>query len=82
MPGAMEVSVKRRPTIDQVRRWPASVNVEDAALALGVSRSGLYAAVRDGTCPVQVIRVGRRKKVLTHSLIAVLEGRGDVVVVA
>jgi predicted site-specific integrase-resolvase len=50
------------------------VNVEDAALALGISRSGLYAAVREGSCPVQVITVGKRKKVLTHSLVAVLEG--------
>jgi hypothetical protein len=64
----------RRPTLDQIRRWPASINIEDAALALGVSRSGLYAAVREGTCPVEVIRVGKRKKVLTHSLLAVLEG--------
>jgi hypothetical protein len=67
----------RRPTLDQIRRWPASVNVEDAALALGISRSGLYAAVREGNCPVQVIVVGHRKKVLTHSLIAVLEGIGS-----
>lgn len=66
----------RRPTLDQIRRWPPAVNVEDAALALGISRSGLYAAVREGTCPVEVIKVGHRKKVLTHSLIAVLEGRG------
>jgi hypothetical protein len=74
----LEADMKsRRPTIDQVRRWPASVNIEDAALALGVSRSGLYSAVREGACPVQVIRVGKRKKVLTHSLIAVLEGRGQ-----
>ena len=64
----------RRPTLEQIRRWPAAVNVEDAALALGISRSGLYVAVREGTCPVETITVGKRKKVLTHSLIAVLEG--------
>jgi hypothetical protein len=64
----------RRPTLDQVRQWTPTVNIEDAALALGVSRSGLYAAVREGTCPVAVIEVGRRKKVLTHSLLQVLEG--------
>lgn len=64
-----------RPTLDQIRRWPASINIEDAALALGISRSGLYAAVRSGECPVEVITVGKRKKVLTYSLISVLEGR-------
>jgi hypothetical protein len=63
-----------RPTLAQVRKWPASVNGEDAARALGVSRAALYAAIVDGTCPVEVIRVGQRKKVLTHSLITVLQG--------
>jgi hypothetical protein len=63
-----------RPTLDQVKRWPATANVEDGALALGVSRSGLYQAIAEGTCPVQVIKVGSRLKILTHSLVAVLEG--------
>jgi hypothetical protein len=61
-------------TLAQVRRWPPTVNVSDAARALGVSRSGLYVAIGEGTCPVETITVGRRVKVLTHSLIAVLEG--------
>jgi Helix-turn-helix domain len=73
--GEMSEPAAARPTIEQVRAWPASVDIEDAALALGVSRSALYVAVRDGTCPAQVIRVGRRMKVLTHSLVEVLEGR-------
>ena len=64
-----------RPTLDQIRSWPPAVDVSDAALALGVSRSGLYQAIVDDTCPVQAITVGRRRKILTHSLIAVLEGR-------
>lgn len=63
-----------RPTIGQVRRWPATVNVEQGALALGVSRSALYQSIADGACPVETIMVGRRVKVLTHSLISVLEG--------
>ncbi len=42
-----------------------------------MSRAALYAAIADGTCPVEVIKVGKRKKVLTHSLVEVLEGRGD-----
>ena len=47
------------------------------AQALGVSRASLYAAIGEGTAPVQVIRVGHRMKVLTHSLLAVLEGGGS-----
>lgn len=64
-----------QPTLDQVREWPAAVNIEQAALALGVSRSALYDALREGNCPVQIIMVGRRRKVVTYSLIAALEGR-------
>jgi hypothetical protein len=67
---------QQRPTLAQVKRWPPTVNVEDAAQALGVGRASLYASIVDGTCPVQVIWVGQRRKVLTHSLIALLEGRG------
>jgi hypothetical protein len=64
-----------RPTLERIRAWPPAVDVTDAAMALGVSRSGLYQAIADGACPVQTIVVGHRRKVLTHSLIAVLEGR-------
>lgn len=67
---------QQRPTLAQIRKWPASVNVADGARALGVSRASLYAAIADSTCPVEVITVGRRKKILTHSLISVLEGTG------
>ncbi len=66
---------RKRPTLDQVRRWPATVTVAEAALALGVSRSALYEALARGDRPVQVITVGSRLKVLTHSLVATLEGR-------
>jgi hypothetical protein len=62
-------------TLEDVRRWPPTVDVGRAALALDVSRATLYAALARGERPVQVIRVGGRLKVLTHSLLAVLEGR-------
>ncbi len=43
---------------------------------MGISRASAYAAIADESFPVQTIRVGRpgRLKVLTASLIAVLEG--------
>jgi hypothetical protein len=66
-----------RVTLAEVRDWPPTVNVDRAALALGVSRAALYAAISEGTAPVRVVRVGHRIKVLTHSLVAVLEGRGQ-----
>jgi len=64
----------QRPTLAQIRRWPASVNVAQGAEALGVSRSALYQAIADGTSPVETIMVGQRIKVLTSSLVSVLEG--------
>ncbi len=63
-------------TLADVRRWPPAVNVEQAALALGVSRASLYQAIAEDRCPVATITVGHRRKILTHSLISVLEG-GD-----
>jgi predicted DNA-binding transcriptional regulator AlpA len=72
----MQTTIEQ-PTIDQIKTWPAVIDIERAALALGISRSSLYVHVRENTCPVTVIRVGRRMKVLTTSLIAVLEGRSE-----
>ena len=70
----MAGSTRKRPTLDQVRRWAATCNVADGALALGVSRSSLYEAIADGKSPVETIVVGHRIRVLTHSLVTVLEG--------
>jgi hypothetical protein len=61
-------------TLAQIRRWPPTCSVCEAASALGVSKTALYDALGRGERPVQVIRVGRTMKVLTHSLIRVLEG--------
>lgn len=65
-----------RPTLAQVRKWPATVPVPDGALALGCHRSTLYEAIRRGESPVKTISVQRRTMVLTADLIRVLEG-GD-----
>jgi hypothetical protein len=61
-------------TLGDVRRWPPTVDVSMAAEALGVSRSSLYTAIAAGDAPVAIIRVNRRMKVLTSSLIELLEG--------
>lgn len=64
------------PTLDEIRKWPATVSVTEAATALGVSRAALYARIADGTTPVGVVRIGeRRVRVVTESLIARLEKR-------
>ena len=69
--------MSRGMTLDQVRGLPAAVDVSIAAQAFGISRASAYAAISDGTFPATVIRVNRRMKVLTNSLIAVLEGDGS-----
>lgn len=61
------------PTLADVRDWSATVNVAQAATALGISRSQLYEEIRTGTAPVRTLRFGTRIRVVTTSLIALLE---------
>ena len=61
------------PTLAEIRMWPATVDIAAAARALGVSRSHAYALVDRGEFPARVLSVGRRLRVVTASLIAVLE---------
>jgi hypothetical protein len=44
---------------------------------LGVSRASAYQSISEGTFPISIIRVNRRLRVLTASLIEVLEGGSD-----
>ena len=59
-------------TIAELETWPPVVNVADAARALDVSRATAYAALAEGNLPVRTIRVGRRIKVVTASIIDAL----------
>ncbi|WP_300611044.1 hypothetical protein [Trebonia sp.] len=68
------MSATTRPTLAEIKKsWPPAVDVTALALALGVSRSSAYEAIRAGTCPVKTITVGHRVKALTADLIRVLE---------
>jgi predicted DNA-binding transcriptional regulator AlpA len=62
-------------TLAEVRRWPAVVDVADAGRALGIGRASAYEAISRDAFPAKVIRVNRRLRVLTASLVEVLEGR-------
>lgn len=68
------MTAREKISISAIRRWPPTCNVADAASALGVSRATLYAALARGERPVRVITVSRRMKVITASLVEVLEG--------
>ena len=78
----MTDAATERPTLAEIKSWPPTVDVPTAALALGVSRSALYEAVRSGRCPVESITVGRRTRMLTAALIRTLEGSATVAVVS
>jgi predicted DNA-binding transcriptional regulator AlpA len=61
------------PTLADVRTWPATVPVPQAAKALGCSRSQLYELIKTDSAPVRTLSYGRRHVVITASLIRVLE---------
>ncbi|KOU48982.1 hypothetical protein ADK55_19120 [Streptomyces sp. WM4235] len=60
------------PTLDELRTWPATVDVNRAAMALGISRSQLYALIKRNEAPVRVLDFGS-KRVVTSSLVKLLE---------
>jgi predicted DNA-binding transcriptional regulator AlpA len=66
--------MKRRPTLDEVREWPATVSVELGAAAFGCSRAHAYESIRTGTFPARTLRVGNRIVVVTSSILSALDG--------
>jgi hypothetical protein len=67
----------KAPILREVRNWPATCNPAQVALALGISRSSAYEVLRRGDFPARAIRVGGRWRVLTASLVSVLEGNAN-----
>ncbi|MFG2759477.1 helix-turn-helix transcriptional regulator [Streptomyces wuyuanensis] len=61
------------PTLAEVRKWPATVSVPQAANALGISKSHLYDLVKRGEAPVRTLSFGSRHRVITASLVHLLE---------
>lgn len=59
-----------------LRQCGPVINVPPAARALGVSPQTLYNAIATGQAPVRTIKVLGRIKVLTESVVDLLEGRG------
>lgn len=65
---------KGQPTLAEIRKWPATVSVADAARAIGCSRSHLYERVKRGDSPVKTIPVGTRHVIITADLVRLLSG--------
>ncbi|MEU3413740.1 DNA-binding protein [Streptomyces sp. NPDC006658] len=60
------------PTLDEIRQWPATVDVTSAARAMGISRAQMYRLIAEGKAPVRVLDFGA-KRVVTASLVRLLE---------
>jgi len=60
------------PTLSEIHKWPATVNVPRAGLAFGLSRSHAYELASRGEFPARVIKVGGRYRVVTASIIRAL----------
>ncbi|MFF2437950.1 helix-turn-helix transcriptional regulator [Streptomyces sp. NPDC058107] len=63
-----------QPTLADVRKWPATVSVNQAAQALGCSKSHLHDRIKRGDAPVKTIPFGSRHVVITADLVRVLSG--------
>lgn len=66
----------KAPTLAEIRAWPAAVEVPWAAAALRMSRSTAYERIRTGDFPAKVLTVRGRHRVITASLIRLLEDDG------
>ncbi|MVO90949.1 helix-turn-helix domain-containing protein [Streptomyces sp. p1417] len=53
--------------------WGGTGSVEDASRAFGFSRAKGYDLVRRGEFPCRVLRIGRSTRVVTASLLRVLD---------
>ncbi|MFI6856501.1 helix-turn-helix transcriptional regulator [Streptomyces sp. NPDC050416] len=61
------------PTLDEIRSWPAAIDVSDAARAIGISKSHLYELIKRGEAPCKVLSFGARHRIVTASLVELLE---------
>jgi hypothetical protein len=68
------VTKSSRPTLAEIRSWPATVSVPVAAQALGCSKSHLHERIKAGDSPVKTIPFGTRHVVITADLLRVLSG--------
>lgn len=65
-----------RPTLEEIRTWPATVGIDQAAVALGYSKSWAYQLAAQDEFPCKLIKLGAhaRVRVVTASLVKLLDG--------
>jgi hypothetical protein len=64
------------PTIEEIKTWPATVDLVTAARPYGIGRTKAHEMARAGTFPVRVLMIGNRYRVSTAEILAHL-GVGD-----
>jgi predicted DNA-binding transcriptional regulator AlpA len=64
--------VTSAPTLDEIKTWPATISVADAARAFGISKSHAYALIAYGQFPARILSVGGVRRVVTSSVVALL----------
>ena len=67
------MTTKTRPTAKEIRNSGAVVSVKMARSALGISESYGYQLAREGRFPARTITVGSCIRVLTRSLLELLD---------
>jgi excisionase family DNA binding protein len=68
------MATKKRPTLDDIRTWPAAITVPEAATALGCSKTHLHELIKRGEAPVTVLPIRGRNLIATASLVRLLGG--------
>ncbi|QDN81818.1 DNA-binding protein [Streptomyces sp. S1A1-7] len=74
MPRSQADTTRQRPTLADIRTWPATVSVPKGAQALGCSANHLHDRIRRGDSPVKTLQFGARNVVITADLLRVLSG--------
>ncbi|MEU2800225.1 DNA-binding protein [Streptomyces sp. NPDC007117] len=67
------MAAAEKPTLDEIRTWPATISVPEAATAIGISKSHLHALIKRGDSPVRTLSFGARHRVITADLVRLLE---------
>jgi hypothetical protein len=62
-------------TMAEIKRLPATVDAGTTAQVLGVSRSTIYASIADGSFAGRTLTVRGRRRIITQSLIELLDGK-------
>lgn len=68
------MATKTGPTLDEIRTWPATVSVPQAATALGISKTHLHELIKRGESPVPTLPISGRHLIATAALVRLLDG--------